>query len=82
VRKIKTGVVISEKMDKTRVVKVNWTSRHPLYGKIVRHSTKLYVHDDKNETHVGDKVEIIETRPISKTKRWAIIKRVEADKRG
>ena len=71
-RKTKTGIVISDGMDKTRVVQTEWTIRHPLYQKIIRRRTKYYAHDEQNETHLGDKVSIIETRPISKLKRWRI----------
>ncbi|MBI5574182.1 MAG: 30S ribosomal protein S17 [Elusimicrobia bacterium] len=73
-RKTKTGIVISDGMNKTRVVEVTWTIRHPLYQKVIRHRTKYYAHDEKNETRLGDKVNIIETRPISKLKRWRIVK--------
>jgi len=75
-RKLKTGVVVSDKMDKTRLVKVEWTENDPLYGKILKHSTRMFVHDEKNQAHVGDKVQIRETRPISKNKRWRIVKAV------
>jgi len=71
-RKLLVGSVVSDKMTKTRIVEVPWQSTHPRYGKVVRRSTRLYAHDEKNETHVGDKVEIVETRPLSKTKRWRI----------
>ncbi|OGS46639.1 MAG: 30S ribosomal protein S17 [Elusimicrobia bacterium RIFOXYD2_FULL_34_15] len=73
--KMKTGVVVSDKMDKTRVVEVGWTTRSPLYGKVVKRSSKFYAHDEKNETHVGDKVKIVQTRPISNKKRWKIYKK-------
>ena len=71
-RKSLVGSVVSAKMDKTRIVEVGWQSTHPRYGKVLRRSTRLYAHDEKNETHTGDKVEIVETRPMSKTKRWRI----------
>lgn len=73
-RKTKTGIVISDKMDKTRVVRVEWTTRHPLYGKVTKRYTKFYAHDEKNESHINDKVKMVETKPISKLKRWKIIK--------
>ncbi|MFA5778713.1 MAG: 30S ribosomal protein S17 [Elusimicrobiota bacterium] len=73
-KKTKTGIVISDGMNKTRVVEVEWTTRHPLYQKVIRHRTKYYAHDENNETRLGDKVDIIETRPISKLKRWRIVK--------
>lgn len=73
-KKTKTGIVISDGMNKTRVVEVEWTTRDPLYQKVLNRRTKYYVHDEKNESRLGDKVEIIETRPISKLKRWKIVK--------
>jgi len=73
-RKIKTGTVVSDKMDKTRLIKVEWTAIEPRYGKILKHNTRIYAHDEKNQTHIGDKVQVIETRPISKNKRWKILK--------
>ena len=73
-KKNKTGIVISDSMNKTRVVEVEWTMRHPLYEKVIRKSSKFYAHDEKNESHVGDKVKIVEVRPISKNKRWNIVK--------
>ena len=69
-RKEKKGIVIKDKMDKTIVVKVERTFRHPQYGKVLRKSKKYYAHDEKNEAKAGDFVRIIETRPLSKTKRW------------
>ena len=69
-----TGIVISDKMNKTRVVKVVRTVRHPKYEKVIHKAKKYYVHDEKNESKVADKVEIIQTRPLSKLKRWRIIK--------
>ncbi len=71
-RKIREGVVVSDKMDKTRVVVVSWTSQHRRYEKTLRRSTKLYAHDEKNDSHAGDRVEIVETRPLSRLKRWRI----------
>ena len=71
-RKLREGVVLSDKMDKTRVIKVSWHSRHPKYLKVMRRSTKLYAHDEKNDSHTGDRVEVMETRPLSKQKRWRI----------
>ena len=73
-RKVKEGIVVKDKMDKTRVVEVTRTYRHPLYSKVLKRRSKYYVHDDKNESHVGDKVEIMETRPLSLLKRWRVIK--------
>ena len=71
-KKIKTGVVVSDKMDKTVVVLVKTTRRHPLYKKVVRHSTKFKAHDAENTCRIGDTVRIIETRPLSKDKRWRV----------
>lgn len=79
-RKIRTGLVVSDKMDKTVLIKVDRKMRHPLYKKIVRRSSKLAVHDEGNEAHVGDTVRVMETRPLSKTKRWRIVEIVERAK--
>lgn len=76
-RKVREGVVVSDKMDKTRVVSVSWHTTHPRYRKVLRRSTRFYAHDEKNEAHLGDKVEIMETRPMSKTKRWRIVRIVK-----
>ena len=73
-RKTMVGVVVSAKMDKTRRVEVPRLQRHPKYGKFLRRQTVCYVHDEKNESHPGDTVEIAETRPLSKTKRWRLVK--------
>lgn len=71
-RKQLTGTVVSDKMDKTRVIEVAWQSTHSRYGKVLRRTTRLHAHDEKNETHAGDKVTVVETRPLSKLKRWRI----------
>ena len=76
-RKERRGVVVSDKMDKTVVVRVDSAKPHPKYQKIVRHSTRLHAHDERNEAHVGDVVRIVETRPLSKTKRWRLVDVVE-----
>lgn len=76
-KKTKTGVVVSDKMDKTIVVAVERFVRHPVFKKTVRRSKKFKVHDEKNESAVGDKVKIIETRPLSKEKRWRLLEIVE-----
>lgn len=76
-RKRVIGVVASDKMAKTRVVAVTELQRHPLYGKYVKRTQKFHVHDEKNESKTGDKVLIIETRPLSKTKRWRLMKVLE-----
>lgn len=79
-RKIRNGRVISDKMDKTIVVAVETLVRHPLYGRIVRRTTKFKAHDENNECGVGDNVEIMETKPISKEKRWRVLRVVEKAK--
>ncbi|UCH51139.1 MAG: 30S ribosomal protein S17 [Chloroflexota bacterium] len=72
-RKTRTGRVISDKMDKTVVVLVESLRRHPLYKKVVRHTSKFKVHDETNACKIGDVVKIIETRPLSKDKRWRVV---------
>jgi small subunit ribosomal protein S17 len=79
-RKIRTGRVVSDAMDKTVVVRIASQVKHPLYGKIVRRSTKLKAHDESNDAHVGDLVRIVETRPLSRTKRWRLVEVVERAK--
>ncbi len=76
-RKIRTGRVVSDKMNKTRIVAVVRLTRHPLYGKIIRRTKNYKFHDEGNETRVGDKVKIMETRPISKDKRWRLVEIME-----
>jgi small subunit ribosomal protein S17 len=79
-RKVLVGRVISDKMDKTVVVRVERLTRHPLYGKVIRHHKRYKVHDEENACRVGDLVRMIESRPISKEKRWVvtdILKRAE-----
>jgi len=76
-RKTRVGVVSSNKMDKTIVVKVERKVKHPLYGKFVKKSTKFHAHDEKNECSIGDTVKIMESRPLSKTKRWRLVEVVE-----
>lgn len=76
-RKVRTGMVISDKMDKTIVVAVADRVKHPLYGKVMNKTTKLKVHDANNEAGRGDRVRIMETRPLSATKHWRLIKVVE-----
>jgi small subunit ribosomal protein S17 len=76
-RKIRVGVVVSDKPDKTVIVKVERRLSHPLYGKSVARSQKYYAHDEKNEYKIGDTVKITETRPLSKLKRWRVIGLVE-----
>lgn len=72
-RKVKTGVVVSNKMEKTVVVKVERTIRHPRYNKIVRRNKKLYAHNDQFDLKEGDVVTVMETRPLSKLKRWRVL---------
>jgi small subunit ribosomal protein S17 len=71
-RKMFEGVVTSDKMNKTRVVQVRWAAKHSTYGKVVTNATKFKAHDEKNEAKTGDTVRIMETRPLSKDKRWVI----------
>ena len=72
-RKERTGVVVSDAMDKTVVVQAERRIQHPVYGKFLRRSKKYYAHDEKNEAKKGDQVRIAETRPLSKTKRWRLV---------
>lgn len=72
-RKTRMGVVVSDKMDKTVVVAIKTKVRHPLYGKMINRTTKFKAHDEKNECGVGDTVKIMETRPMSKEKRWRVV---------
>jgi len=76
-RKSRIGVVVSDKPDKTVTIKVERRFSHPLYGKQVAKTTKYHAHDEKNEYKVGDKVRIVETRPLSKTKRWRVAELIE-----
>ncbi len=71
-QKTRMGLVVSDKMDKTRVVAVERTFRHPRYARVVKRTTRFKAHDERNEAHVGDRVLIVETRPLSKDKRWRI----------
>ena len=76
-RKVREGVVVSDKMDSTLVVAIVERVTHPRYGKTVQRTKKLYVHDEKNEAKIGDKVRVQETRPLSKLKRWRLTEIVE-----
>ncbi|MBQ8069915.1 MAG: 30S ribosomal protein S17 [Bacteroidales bacterium] len=76
-RKERIGVVVSNKMDKTIVVAVEIKEKHPIYGKFVKKTTKFVAQDEKNECSIGDTVRIMETRPLSKTKRWRLVEIVE-----
>ena len=79
-RKVKVGKVVSDKMDKTMIVAVEDSVKHPLYKKIVKRTKKLKAHDEKNECKIGDRVEIMETRPLSKDKRWRLVEIIEKAK--
>ena len=88
-RKSRVGMVVSNKMDKTIVVAIEDNVKHPTYGKIIKHPTygkiikrtlKVHAHDEKNECSIGDRVEIMETRPLSKTKRWRLVEIIEKAK--
>ncbi len=79
-RKTRVGRVVSNKMDKTIVVAVENRVRHPLYKKIVDRTYKLKAHDEKNECNIGDRVRVMETRPLSKTKRWRLVEIIEQAK--
>jgi len=79
-RKTRVGKVVSNKMDKTVVVAIEDNVKHPLYGKVLRRTIKIHAHDENNECGVGDRVEIMETRPLSKTKRWRISSIIEKAK--
>ena len=79
-RKTRVGVVVSDKMDKTIVVAVKESVQHPLYKKIMKRTVKFKAHDEKNECGVGDRVEIMETRPISADKRWRLVQIIEKAK--
>ena len=79
-RKTRTGKVISDKMDKTVVVSVETGYKHPLYGKIMKRTFKLKAHDENNECGMGDTVKVMETRPLSKDKRWRVVEIVEKAK--
>ena len=79
-RKVRVGLVVSNKMDKTVTVAIEDNVKHPIYGKIVKHTLKVHAHDENNECGIGDKVSIMETRPLSKTKRWRVVTIIEKAK--
>ena len=79
-KKEKQGVVISNKMDKTIVVAIEDNVKHPLYSKIVKRTVKLKAHDENNECNIGDRVRVMETRPLSKEKRWRLVEIIERAK--
>jgi small subunit ribosomal protein S17 len=76
-RKVREGIVTSDKMDKTAVVTVTERVRHPKYNKTLQRAKKLYVHDESNDLHIGDRVRVMETRPLSKQKRWRVVEVLE-----
>lgn len=79
-RKVRVGTVVSDRMDKTVVVAVERTIRHPLYKRTIKRTTKFMAHDEENQSKVGDKVRLMETRPLSKRKRWRVVEIVERAK--
>lgn len=79
-RKTRVGIVTSDKMDKTVVVSVVNNVKHPLYGKVIKRTYKLKAHDENNECRTGDKVKVMETRPLSKDKRWRLVEVIEKAK--
>ena len=79
-RKVREGLVVSDKMDKTVVVVIQELKAHPLYKKVVRRNTRLKAHNENNDAHVGDRVRIVETRPVSKDKRWRVAEVIERAK--
>ena len=79
-RKVRVGVVVSNKMDKTITVAVERKIKHPMYGKFLKRTTKFHAHDEENTCGIGDTVKIMETRPLSKTKRWRLVEVVERAK--
>ena len=79
-RKERTGVVVSNKMEKSITVAVKWKEKHPIYGKFVNKTKKYHAHDENNECSIGDTVKVMETRPLSKTKRWRLVQIIERAK--
>ena len=79
-RKERVGVVFSNKMEKSITVAVKWKEKHPIYGKFVNKTKKFHAHDEKNDCNIGDTVRIMETRPLSKTKRWRVVEILERAK--
>ena len=79
-RKVRVGRVVSDKMNKTVVVAIEDNVKHPVYGKIIKRTWKVHAHDEENVCGIGDKVEIMETRPLSKTKRWRVVEIIEKAK--
>ena len=79
-RKVRVGMVVSDKMDKTVVIAIEDNVKHPVYGKIIKRTLKVHAHDEANACGIGDKVRIMETRPLSKDKRWRLVKIIEKAK--
>ena len=79
-RKVRVGKVVSDKMDKTCVVAIEDNVRHPKYGKIIKRTVKIHAHDEQNACGIGDKVSVMETRPLSATKRWRLVEIIEKAK--
>ena len=79
-RKVRVGMVVSDKMDKTVVIAIEDNVKHPVYGKIIKRTLKVHAHDEANACGIGDKVRIMETRPLSKTKRWRVVEVIEKAK--
>ena len=79
-RKTRVGMVVSNKMDKTVVVAIEENVKHPKYGKVIKRTVKIHVHDENNECNIGDKIEAMETRPLSATKRWRLVGIIEKAK--
>ena len=79
-RKVREGLVTSNKMDKTIVISVERRLKHPKYGKFLKRTTKMMAHDEKNDCNIGDKVRVMETRPLSKSKRWRLVEIIERAK--
>ena len=79
-RKVRVGMVVSDKMNKTVVIAIEDNVKHPVYGKIIKHTLKVHALDENNECGIGDKVKIMETRPLSKTKRWRVVEVIEKAK--
>ena len=79
-RKTRVGIVVSDKMDKTVTVAIEDNVKHPIYGKIIKRTTKIHARDEKNECGIGDTVEVMETRPLSKTIRWRLVQIIEKAK--
>ena len=79
-RKTRVGRVVSDKMERTIVVAIEDNVKHPTYGKIIKRTSKIHAHDENGECRIGDKVEVMETRPLSKTKRWRLVRIIERAK--